>query len=61
MTAQNGTTGERPDKGEDKRAEVARLKSMLAGLGGPLAVTAADCGSPGRSAEVASFTTEVER
>ena len=30
MTAQNGTTGERPDKGEDKRAEVARLKPMLA-------------------------------
>jgi multidrug resistance efflux pump len=36
------------------RAEVARLKSMLADLGGPLAATAADCGSPGRSAEVAS-------
>lgn len=36
------------------RAEVARLQSMLADLGGPLAVTAADCGSPGRSAEVAS-------
>ena len=36
------------------RGEVARLQSMLADLGGPLAATAADCGSPGRSAEVAS-------
>ena len=36
------------------RADVARLESMLADLGGPLAATAADLCNPGGSAEVAS-------